>query len=690
MSTKTIFKRIALVAVAALGLGVLSVAPSQAGVTVGSDHSLTLSSATASVQTGETASTTITISFTTLVATESVGVVVLGSGATAGVNSNVASGGKGAMLSALLADSANATFSVPAESAVVQAGVVNQAQMYVTQSTAGNIVTAKFRLDIRSVDTVGSYVYSISTRAKDGTVMTAKSFTVTVTAPVLDTTAVAAKSLMYINKVTCPASNSWCTGSTAGMSINGVEADSSLVVSAGTPAPGSVVTPVAVGYVHGIFMNASDTKTVYYQGSPSTVTASLIVAISGPGFLSSVNAATKSKSVTITSSADTITVWSDGTSGTGTITGYIGTTALTQSSKSVVFNGKATTFTATANAVTTEGSNLNANDSTTTGTAIVTFVAKDSAGNVVSDAALNTNSNFYVISSDSYVVRATSSATLAYKACTLKTASTGTWTCSMDVVDSGTVTLTIADSFTVASSAYTSSAITIVAAGTAYTGTISFDKASYSPGEAAIITVTAKDRAGRLVGQSTVAGAAHNPFSDVVQNKAFSSVKSGYGFGGGTGTSFDVSSSTFDQGVETYVVYMPTTAGDVTITANTSMNGSVGTAITAKVAVVDANAASIAAAKDAADAATDAALEATDAAYAATDAANIAAEAADAATAAAEAATDAANAAKESADAATAAVEELATSVAKLMAALQAQITTLAKVVAKIAVKVKA
>ena len=62
-----------------------------------------------------------------------------------------------------------------------------------------------------------------------------------------------------------------------------------------------------------------------------------------------------------------------------------------------------------------------------------------------------------------------------------------------------------------------------------------------------------------------------------------------------------------------------------------------------------------------------------DAANAATDAANLAAEEA-----------------RDAADAATAAVEALATEVATLMAALKAQITTLANTVTKIAKKVKA
>ena len=60
MSTKTTFKRVALVAVAALGLGVLSVAPSQAAP---AGDTLTLSSATASATSGTAATVTVTQTF---------------------------------------------------------------------------------------------------------------------------------------------------------------------------------------------------------------------------------------------------------------------------------------------------------------------------------------------------------------------------------------------------------------------------------------------------------------------------------------------------------------------------------------------------------------------------------------------------------------------------------------------------
>jgi len=60
MSTKTIFKRIALVAVAALGLGVLSVGPSSAAIT---EETLTVSAATATTSVDETATVTVTSAF---------------------------------------------------------------------------------------------------------------------------------------------------------------------------------------------------------------------------------------------------------------------------------------------------------------------------------------------------------------------------------------------------------------------------------------------------------------------------------------------------------------------------------------------------------------------------------------------------------------------------------------------------
>jgi len=297
----------------------------------------------------------------------------------------------------------------------------------------------------------------------------------------------------------------------------------------------------------------------------------------------------------------------------------------------------------------------------------------------------------------------------------------------MYVIDSGTVTLTVADSYTIASSTYTSNAISVTIAGAAFTGTVDFAslagvaKTAFAPSESALMTVTCKDRAGRTCGQKDATGgvaiSSMFTYPTVSQNKQFwvGATVSNTGqisTGGATLHTLEswlTNGSTFNGGIETVVVNMPVTTGDVVINVYTSYDSSTSNvAISKTLTVTDANqvatkdaadAAKAAAdaakttatttnttassSKDAADAATDAALEATDAAYAAQDAAQLAAESADAATAAAEAATAAA-------EAATAAVEDLATKVAGLFSDLQKQITTLANVVAKIAKKVKA
>jgi len=296
---------------------------------------------------------------------------------------------------------------------------------------------------------------------------------------------------------------------------------------------------------------------------------------------------------------------------------------------------------------------------------------------------------FYAVSSDTKVVRALNSATSQFITCAASAVTAGKWSCDANVLDSGTVTLTIQDS-TTGTAPTSSAAVSLTVTGAGYTGTAAFDKTSYAPGALALLTLTAKDYAGAAINGSTATTWTSMSWKGQTPG-VFAPATLASDLAGGTMNASLITylaANSFVSGIDTVVAYMPTTVGTYTLTGKTAGATTASDIVT--FTIVDPNAATIAAAKDASDAATDAALEATDAAYAATDAANIAAEAADAATAAAEAATEAANAAKESADAATAAVEELATSVAKLMAALQAQITTLAKVVAKIAVKVKA
>jgi hypothetical protein len=243
----------------------------------------------------------------------------------------------------------------------------------------------------------------------------------------------------------------------------------------------------------------------------------------------------------------------------------------------------------------------------------------------------------------------------------------------------------VGDSWTVAASTFTSTAVELTVTGnTIASATVSFDKATYAPGERGVITITTMDVAGRLSANGasgTLAGA----YSSYTLAGSTSLPYRGTSTSGSDVTYSTTLARYMDTGVETRVVTMPSIGANLTYTIEVPGFGTgvEKTLVTATAKVVDPNATAIAATQAAADAATDAAAEAIDAANAATDASNLAAEAADAATVAAEEARDAA-------DAATAAVEELATQVATLMAALKAQITTLANTVAKIAKKVKA
>ncbi len=696
MSTKTIFKRIALVAVGTLGLGMLSVAPSQAGAILANSESTTASATTASIATSETATVTVTSSFISINLGDSMSVVI--------TNQSAPVGGDGTV-GFYITDSANAFIRTTTDTAAslliaarnmdykTTAGLAlggNVAAYYgagtdagdVSQSGKSQYLKGEFRFMNPTV--AGTYVfkiYALGARTTGGgsavttTGNTSSQMTWTVTVAANSTqTATTAYTVSYINQA-----GGTVSYQSVAVAVN-LEADSALVVSAGT-----ALTPVIVGKIFPIAKNSSDTKTA---SAGAVNSDSITMVISGPGSLSSHTRSTStSKQITMKFN-DSAIVWSDGTVGTSTITTYVGTSAIAsakiaQAVKTLKFVGAATTLTATTNAITAQGSNLFYNsDSVTAGVAIVSILATDSAGNALTSADLNNTitgtSGFYAISSDTSVIRAVNSATLAHSLCTFVAGSTtGKFICSMNVIDSGTATITVGDSLTVATSTISSAALSFTVAGAAFSGVIEYDKTSYGVNEKAIITTTAKDRAGRTVGAtaSTGTGVTHAPFGSISQNRTYGSAI--------IGATTYANGPSFVAGVDTYVVYMPATAGDVVITTTTSG----GDAYVSTVSVTDATATAAAvliqAAKDAADAATDAATEATDAANEATAAALLAAEAADAATVAAEEARDAA-------DAATAAIADLATQVATFMTALKAQITTLANTVAKIAKKIKA
>ena len=193
--------------------------------------------------------------------------------------------------------------------------------------------------------------------------------------------------------------------------------------------------------------------------------------------------------------------------------------------------------------------------------------------------------------------------------------------------------------------------VTVTLGGAAVKTAVAFDKTTYLPGQAAVITFSGTDASGNKAhdGQNIIAGG----------------IESTLDFGGAnTVTASAWTTATIVDGKKVRNTYAPVSQGPWTITGYTAAG-----AVLTATATVEAD-------NSAAQAAADAAAEATDAANAATDAANAAAEAADAATAAAQDAADA--------------VAALSTQVSEMVNALKKQITSLTNLVIKIQKKVKA
>ena len=329
-------------------------------------------------------------------------------------------------------------------------------------------------------------------------------------------------------------------------------------------------------------------------------------------------------------------VFSDGSGGVGTITISQGTTVI--STETITFAGIATQL-KNAN-LDTDKSSLNK----------VYIGVKETGTLKVSSADVNGNK---VSSSPTGLVVTSDSTTVATVSIS---GGTGDITVTGVAVGKANITVSVGALATATIKLVFPVEITKT---TAKTVSMSFDKATYAPGEKMTLTVKAVDSNG-----SGVADGARVLFADTATaNVALGTLPTG--------------TVTLAGGIKTYTYYAPFAAGDITVTAtegaavdaviaSTTAAPYTAAILTAKATVVNASA----------DAATDAANEATDAANAATDAALAAADAADAATMAAQDASDA--------------VAALSASVSKLIASLKAQITTLTNLVIKIQKKVKA
>jgi hypothetical protein len=573
MSTKTNFKRIALVAVAALGLGVLSSVPSQA---VGNADSLVL--ATGSQNTMAAGGGNIADSGTAATATFSYLAGAAQDTYTLTASLKSAPAGNTA-LPFLMVD----TYSIGTSTSVspidtdIQTGGTqgvtqfdtagaSNAVVYIrnTGAAAGN-VTAKFKVMMSGPTVAGTYVVNIvggptaDQAGSDSIPVAGQDVTITISG--LTTTSSQSQSKAQLT-----------SGATYAGATSATGVDSSVAVAATASTTARAVVRVVLATSTGAF-TATESITV-------TTTVGTVGLLSAGSLGKSVVLAYPAPS----STGVDIGIYSDGTAGTASI--VISTPSVTFAAKSVTFFS-----TTVSKIVATKATNtlsLGSNSSAVLGK------ATDATGITVGSATA-----VYAYSSNTAIVSDSGTA------CTYN----ATWQiheCALTGVAAGTATITLRNSGTAGAAATVSSTEAIsVTVNTLPAASLKmeFDKATYAPGEKGVLRVWAVDSTGKPVGPQTLTNminasgmSTSASFSNLGTTATIPNTTTSYTLQSVTpllGGSF-----TSTEPVAAITVYMPVSGGkvDVSATAGASLPAAAQIVkVTASATVTDNAAAALAA-----------------------------------------------------------------------------------------------
>jgi len=430
MSTKTTFKRIALVTVAALGLGVLSVAPSSA---VPQADKLTLAATTASTTVGTAVSVNATLEFSQESSSDTMTMTLGYVSAPSGfaVSEVQFTNPATAVTTDLPAGVTTDTTTASARVAKISSGVGNG--VYVKKTLAVTLTPTK----------AGTYVIRVTPGDNNSASTSLASVAQTITFTV------AAK--------TVGKSSAFLKGANTFPVTDTATADATVTVS--SAASTSAHARIDVASIYGTTGN----ETASAADAPS------VVVTTDKGLVSKTNVYTDSaKSVTTAAAVDadpSYWVFSNGDVGKASITITVGGVLL--ATKTVTFTGPATALVATKGTAATDLNFIAVGTSNST----VVITATDSAG--LAATALPTTMT--VTSSDTSVATAT--------------ISTGTVT--ITGVKAGTATLTIKDSAATTPAASVTYAVTVKPVRPTTAPTITFDKTAYNVGEVITMTVNA-------------------------------------------------------------------------------------------------------------------------------------------------------------------------------------------------------
>ena len=427
MSTKTTFKRIALVAVAALGFGTLSVVPSNAGP--GALWSISMASAPATATVGVSVKAIVKSSFVADAADDlnTIGCQFMSVPDTSSRTNSGLTLANGIDTTYVAVNATtNSTAPYAADS---WNGYLKSSQIKATAGGRSTGYTAvSFSADVAGTYTVRCFAEAVNTSR---TIFT--DWTVTAANPVVQSIKA------YLNTdsstaLTADASSLSYAAAAAVTAKGALTVQQYSTTDTTTVATTAISQAVTVTISKGLVSKTND----YFAGAKSVTTAA----------------------AGSTNGLSTYYVFANGEVGSATLTVTVG--ALT-STKTITFQGVAATLSA---ALTTGQPTFIAPAGTTT----VTVTAKDSAGNAA--VALPT-------------LTVTSATT------TVATATIASGVVTITGVAAGTSVITIADSATTAPATSTTYTVTVAPAASVALPTMTFDKTEYMPGELMTITVGA-------------------------------------------------------------------------------------------------------------------------------------------------------------------------------------------------------
>ena len=574
MSTKTNFKRIALVAIAALGMGLISSVPSQAAVN------------TAATITPVAGTATVAKSDSTTAATVAVRFFADASGDTATVTVTMGTQPTGTSLTTadILVTALDTSLSSGGASVLRGNG-----DSWTAWATAGGLgkdsLTATTALGVITKAATGNAYGKFGFFLQPGVARVAGTY-----------------SIDYVVKVY----SANILGATLGGSgsVNIVVTDGTVAAAGAVSAAGQSTAVMKGGATWATSGNSTSIdSTVSAVNTPSSSTPSAVIRVTqltsdGSVSRESITVTTNignvgnesgtsiGKTITLVGDADGIQdigVFADGTSGTATIT--IKTTSVTFTAKTVTFYSTTVDKYVVVPLATVIGG------SAASALLVMTY---DAAGNqVVNDtSAYAYSDNLDVVATGGTTAAATGTA-CAY------IASVSGQVCSLTGSANGTANITIRNKSTAALSTKASTATkltvnTLLAAKVS----LAFDKATYAPGEAAYIIVKAVDAAGNPVA----------PNSTSTSLLASGGITATIAFGNGSETTTatavnlrtttaagDGYSSTTAIGM--YKVFMPASGGTVKISATggSTLPAAGQVAVSATASVTDSGAAALAA-----------------------------------------------------------------------------------------------